>query len=121
MARPFLDEEKIHPAIRDKIASYQSDLLAEVQAAIAANDVVVVGMKQNPFPRQARALLDEKRIPFSYLQYGSYLSMWRRRLALKMWTGWGTFPMIFIKGVLIGGASELKALEQSGELEKLLA
>lgn len=120
MLRPSLAEENIHPAIRDKIVRYQSDLLAEVQAAIAANDVVVVGMKQNPHPRQARALLNKKGIAYTYLEYGSYLTMWRRRLALKMWTGWSTFPMIFIKGVLIGGASDLKALDESGELDKLL-
>ena len=38
-----------------------------------------------------------------------------------MWTGWPTFPMVFIRGVLIGGASELQALVDSGELARLLA
>jgi glutaredoxin-related protein len=38
-----------------------------------------------------------------------------------MWTGWPTFPMVFVKGVLVGGASELERLIASGELEKLLA
>ena len=32
-------------------------------------------------------------IDFYYLEYGSYFSQWHRRLALKMWTGWPTFPM----------------------------
>jgi len=60
-------------------------------------------------------------IPFAYLEYGSYLSEWRRRNALKMWTGWPTFPMIFVRGVLIGGASDLEGLIASGELTKLIA
>lgn len=119
MGRPILDEEKIHPAIRDSISGYQADILEEVQAAIAAHDVVVVGMKQNPFPKRARALLDKKGIAYEYLEYGSYFGMWRRRLALKMWAGWPTFPMIFIKGVLIGGTSDLRALDERGELESL--
>jgi glutaredoxin-related protein len=34
-----------------------------------------------------------------------------------MWTGWPTFPMVFVKGKLIGGGSELKALLALGELE----
>jgi len=49
------------------------------------------------------------------------LSEWRRRLVLKMWTGWPTFPMIFIDGVLIGGFQDLAALVESGELKKQLA
>ena len=46
---------------------------------------------------------------------------WRRRNALKMWTGWPTFPMIFVKGVLIGGATDLERLIDSGELARMLA
>ena len=46
---------------------------------------------------------------------------WRRRTALKMWTGWPTFPMVFVKGMLIGGADDLAKLIASGELKRLLA
>ena len=38
-----------------------------------------------------------------------------------MWTGWPTFPMVFVQGVLVGGASELQALIDSGELKTMLA
>lgn len=117
MPRPILDESRIHPAIRRKIATNHVDIVDEVKAAIAANPVVVVGMAQNPFPRKARKRLDAAGIPYKYLGYGSYLAEWRRRNALKMWTGWPTFPMVFVKGVLIGGASELAKLIESGELK----
>ena len=40
----------------------------------------------------------------------------QERLALKMWTGWPTLPMVFVKGVLVGGASELQRLIESREL-----
>ena len=36
-----------------------------------------------------------------------------------MWTGWSTFPMVFVKGVLIGGADDLERLIQSGELKSM--
>ena len=49
MPRPILDEGYVYPAIRDKLAGRCSDILGEVKAAIAANDIVV-GMKQNPQP-----------------------------------------------------------------------
>jgi len=120
MPRPILDDSKIHPDVRDKIASHNSDIVKEVQAAVADNDVVVVGMAQNPHPRKARRLLDERGIGFKYLEYGSYLGQWRPRTALKMWTGWPTFPMVFVKGTFIGGAADLKRLVESGEIDKLL-
>jgi monothiol glutaredoxin len=121
MFRNTLDEAHIHPAIRDIIANYESDIIREVQSAITADDVVVVGMKQNPFPKRARKALEAAGVPFRYLEYGSYFGDWRRRGALKMWTGWPTFPMVFVKGVLVGGADDVGRLIQSGELKQLLA
>ncbi len=120
MPRHILDESRIHPAIRDKIASSHLDIVREVQEAIAANDVVVVGMAINPAPRRARQFLDAAGVPYKYLTYGSYFGQWRRRSALKMWTGWQTFPMVFVKGTFVGGASDLARLIKSGELKKLL-
>ncbi|OGA70309.1 MAG: glutaredoxin [Betaproteobacteria bacterium RIFCSPLOWO2_12_FULL_68_20] len=118
MPRQVLNEERIHPAVREKVAGYRAEVVKEVQAAIAANDIVVVGMRQNPFPRKARKLLDDAGLAHKYLEYGSYLGEWRPRLALKMWTGWPTFPMVFVKGVLVGGADDLKRLLESGELKR---
>jgi monothiol glutaredoxin len=120
MTRRILDNAHIHPAIREAIATNQVDIVREVQAAVAANDVVVVGMKQNPFSKKARKALDAAGIPHMYLEYGSYLGGWRRRNALKMWTGWPTFPMVFVKGVFVGGASDLSKLIASGEIKAML-
>jgi glutaredoxin-related protein len=114
----ILEEAKIHPAVREKVATYRTELIREVQAAVAANDVVVVGMRQNPAPKRARRALDAAGIPYKYMEYGSYFSEWRRRLGLKMWTGWGTFPMIWVKGVFIGGADDLEKLLKSGEVKR---
>jgi monothiol glutaredoxin len=121
MTRPILAEDHIHPAIRQAISERNADIVREVQGAIAGNDVVVVGMALNPFPKKARKALDAISAPYTYLEYGSYLSQWRRRNALKMWTGWQTFPMVFIKGTLVGGAEELQRLIASGEFARMLA
>jgi glutaredoxin-related protein len=120
MSRPILDESQLHPAIRGRIASHHQDTLREVRDAVAAHDVVVVGMRHNPFCRKARKLLRDAGIAHEYLEYGSYLSEWRRRNALKMWTGWPTMPLVFVKGVLVGGAQDLQQLIASGELKTLL-
>lgn len=111
MSRPLLDESRVHPAIREAMAATHADIVREVEAAVAAHPVVVVGMRQNPFPRKARRLLDAAGVAHHYLEYGSYFSQWRRRLALKMWSGWSTFPMVFVKGVLIGGHDDLAKLD----------
>ena len=121
MPRPILDEAQIHPAIRAKIAGHQQTIVQAVMQAVASNDVVVVGMALNPFPKKARKALDDVGQPYRYLEYGSYFNTWRERTGLKLWTGWPSFPMVFVKGTLVGGATDLQALINSGELRKMLA
>ena len=120
MSRPILDEVHIHAAIREQIATHHIDIIDEVRKAIAAHPVVVVGMTQNPMPKKARKALDAAAIAHHYLEYGSYFNTWRRRNALKMWSGWPTFPMVFVKGVLIGGADDVVRLIASGEIKTML-
>jgi hypothetical protein len=72
MPRPVLDEVRIHPSIREKVANNRVAIVKEVQDAVAANDVVIVGMAINPAPKKARRLLDAAGIPYKYLEYGSY-------------------------------------------------
>lgn len=119
--RHLLPVERLHPAIRESVARRHRDLVEAVEAACAAHPVVVVGLRGNPFVRKARRALDAAGIAHHDLIVGSYLSDWRRRNALKMWTGWPTFPMVFVKGQLVGGADDLGRLLDSGELRQLLA
>src|SRR6478735_4823702 len=119
--REIFPGAKVHPKISDKIASYRKEQVDQVKSLIAAHRVLVVGMAQNPFPKKARRLLDSQGIAYEYLGIGSYLSEWKKRLVLKMWTGWPTFPMIFIDGTLIGGFEDLVPLVEGGELKKQLA
>jgi monothiol glutaredoxin len=121
MPRDTLDETQLHPAIRQRVADLHADVVHNVRAAAASNAVLVVGMAGNPHCRRARRLLERSGLPFHYLGFGSYLSQWRRRNALKMWTGWPTFPMVFVRGQLVGGANDLASLVSSGELQRLLA
>ncbi|HTA92553.1 MAG TPA: glutaredoxin [Polyangiaceae bacterium] len=119
--RDTFPEAKVHPAIQEKIATYREAQVTQVKQLIAAHRVVIVGMSQNPFPKRARRFLDGKGIAYEYLGIGSYMSEWKPRLVLKMWTGWPTFPMIFVDGVLIGGFQDLEKLDASGELGRILS
>lgn len=121
MTRPVLAQSHIHSAIEDQINNFQHDIIAEVQSAIQVHRVVVIGMTQNPVVKTVKQHLEKAGVAYVYLEYGSYFSQWRRRLALKMWTGWPTYPMVFLDGILLGGAQDVKALLQSGELKAMLA
>ena len=111
MTRQILDDSRVHPAIRDRIADEGRVVIAAVEAAVAANAVVVVGMAWNPFPAKARKWLDAAAVSYKYIEYGNYASQWRKRLPLKLWTGWTTFPMIFVDGQFIGGFDNLAKLD----------
>lgn len=117
MSRHVLQEAQIHPAVRNQVAHNHRDIVQEVLDAMAQHDTVVVGMAQNPAVGGVRKALNEAGLQHHYLEYGSYFSQWRRRNALKMWTGWPTFPMVFHKGVLLGGQKDTKALIAQGELK----
>ncbi len=120
MSRQILEQSNIHPAVQATVAENNADIVTEVQEAMASNQIVIVGMAQNPAPKRARKQLDELGLDYAYLEYGNYFKLWRRRNALKMWTGWPSFPMIFVKGTLIGGSSDMRALIESGEFKQLL-
>jgi glutaredoxin-related protein len=120
MIRPVLAESAIHPAIRQRIAELHLPVIKQVQQAIAQHAVVVVGLSGNPFVGKARKALVAAGVAHEYIEFGSYFSQWRLRNALKMWTGWPTFPMVFVRGTLVGGADDLRRLIDSGELQALL-
>ena len=121
MPRNILEDAKIHPNILPVINDSYHEVVDEVTLAIENNVVVVVGMAGNPFCKKAKKILSSQRIAFQYLEYGSYLREWRKRNALKMWTGWKTFPMVFVDGIFIGGAEDLQRLIDANELTTLLS
>ena len=116
--RPLLANDKVSPEVHSIIANFHRGIVDEVSAAVTRERVVVVGMAQNPVVKAARKLLDQEGISYKYLEYGSYFSKWKERLAIKLWAGFPTFPMVFIDGVLVGGNSELVKLKADGKLKK---
>lgn len=116
MQRPVLSSEKLSPQVIAAIAGYHQQTVGEVATAIATHKVVVVGMAMNPFVKKVRAVLSEAGVAFTYLEYGNYFSMWKPRLAIKMWSGWPTYPQVFVDGKLIGGFKETVAALKAGTL-----
>lgn len=118
MDQPRLSADKVGPTARDVIAGFHRSIVDTVSTTVAKDPVVVVGMAQNPVVKKARKLLDGEGIKYTYLEYGSYFSQWKERLAIKLWAGFPTFPMVFMDGSLIGGASELEKLKADGKLKR---
>jgi glutaredoxin-related protein len=119
--RPVLEAQFRAPHVNEHLAKFQSDTLDQVCAAVKEHSVVVVGMSVNTFVKAARKALTAAGIPFTYLEYGGYTSEWKKRLAIKMWSGWPTFPQVFVNGILIGGAKETKDAIADGSLQKRIA
>ncbi|PRQ10074.1 glutaredoxin domain-containing protein [Enhygromyxa salina] len=119
--RPLLGDEHTSDHVRAQIANFHGTIVTEVSTAVERDAVVVVGMATNPFVKKARKALAAANIEFTYLEYGSYTKQWKQRLAIKLWSGWPTYPQVFVRGSLIGGFQELEAALADGSLATRLA
>ncbi|MGH7272085.1 MAG: glutaredoxin domain-containing protein [Polyangiaceae bacterium] len=115
--RPLLEERSVAAAARSAMGGFHAEVVRKVEEAVRRDPVVVVGMAQNPHVRKVREALDKARVAYTYLEFGSYFSRWKERLAVKLWSGWPTFPQVFVRGVLIGGEDLTKAALADGSLK----
>jgi monothiol glutaredoxin len=118
-AKRFPQDKLLPPALAH-LDGFHADVIEEVEKAVSSNDLVVVGMAQNPFVKRARKALEKGGHTFTYLEYGSYLGDWKKRLAIKLWAGWPTFPMVFVKGKLLGGAVDTEKAVADGSIKTYL-
>lgn len=118
MNRSVLPAEKVSEDALTFISGYHQAVVTEVANAVANNKIVVVGMAHNPFVSKARKELQKASLDFKYLEYGNYWSKWKPRLAIKLWSGWPTYPQVFVNGKLIGGFQELKKELSAGKITK---
>jgi glutaredoxin 3 len=73
-----------------------------------------------PYCKKAKALLREKGVDFEDIDITANEDEMREKIG-KITGGKTTVPQIFIDGVHIGGYTDLKALDDSGKLDELLA
>jgi monothiol glutaredoxin len=111
--RKVLSNTHIQDMAMQSMLDFHPQIISEIETTIKNNEWVIVGMKQNPVVSGARKYLNHKNISYEYIEHGSYFSMWKERLAIKLWSGWPTFPQVFHKGSLVGGFSELKKYKDS--------
>src|SRR5271165_2997204 len=119
--RPQLEQRSVTPTALSAMEAFRAEIVREVQEAVRREPVVVVGMAQNPHVRNVRRALDAAGVDYKYLEYGSYLGKWKERLAIKLWSGWPTFPQVFVRSTLIGGEDLTKAAIADGSLKSTMA
>lgn len=76
--------------------------------------VTVYSTDYCPYCVQAKRLLESKNIPYEEVNLSGDD---RGRQAIQEKTGWMTVPIIMIEDELVGGFSELSALDSQGKLE----
>lgn len=72
-----------------------------------------------PFCTRAKSLLKSKGVPFVEIDVTDDAEL--RQKMVEMSGGRRTVPEIFINGKIVGGYDELKALDDQGQLDSMLA
>ena len=84
----------------------------------AAPEVEIYTTMWCPYSHRAKSLLESKRVKFREIDV-TYDPEKRAEMSARA-EGRTTVPQIFIGGRPIGGSEELDALEEAGELDRLL-
>lgn len=71
-----------------------------------------------PFCVSAKRFLDNKGVAYEQIDLTHKPQEMER---IKKETGWRTVPIIMIDGKLIGGYMDMKALDEEGKFDELLA
>jgi glutaredoxin 3 len=80
--------------------------------------ITVYSTQVCPYCNQAKALLTSLQVPFKNVDLSADPDLWEN-LSVKY--NWHTVPMIVIGEEFIGGFSDLKKLQDKGELLKKIA
>jgi glutaredoxin 3 len=81
-------------------------------------EVVMYATRFCPFCMRARALLQQKQVPYREIAVDGNPEA---RKAVMQKSGRNTVPQIWIGEAHVGGCDELMQLERTGELDKMLA
>ena len=81
--------------------------------------VEIYATQSCPYCYRARGLLDRKGVQYELIDVGRDPD--KRARVTQRANGRRTVPQIFIDGKHVGGSDDLRALEQSGRLDPLLA
>lgn len=82
-----------------------------------AAEILIYTKDPCPYCERAIRLLEEKRVSYKEVDLTDKPEEIDR---IKNETGWRTVPIILIGGKLVGGYNDLKALDDEGQLDKMI-
>jgi len=98
------------------------NVVDRIKQQLAANNVVLY-MKGTPdFPQCGFSAAAVQALNAVGAEFG-HVNIFEDpelREALKQYSNWPTYPQLYVKGELIGGADIIREMYQSGELQKVL-
>ncbi|MEN0062694.1 MAG: glutaredoxin [Myxococcota bacterium] len=117
-----MSEIPVTPSVERAREGFHAQTVHRVREAVAKHDIVIVGMGWNPHVRWARqAIVAAGHANLvHYIEIGNYVSRWRERLAVKLWARWPLFPMVFVRGTLLGGNARVRKALTDGTFDRLL-
>lgn len=83
-----------------------------------AAKVTVYSKNPCPYCVAAKNFLEDRGIAFEMIDLTGQMD---EMMKIKNQTGWSTFPIILINGKVIGGYTDLRQLDEDGQLESMLA
>lgn len=99
------------------------ETIDRIKEQIESNDVILY-MKGSPempqcgFSSRSAQILNTFDVDYAYVDVLSNPDI---RQVLPQYAQWPTFPQLYIKGELIGGADIIAELYESGELNEMIA
>jgi glutaredoxin-related protein len=103
------------------------DVIAEIEAEIKANKILIYTYALSPFSTEAVAILESSGYDFEKIELGAewfllggFNSVKRVSLSKYADSGATSLPKVFIGGKCIGGCAELSSAVESGEFNELV-
>lgn len=97
-----------------------TDLLTNLSIKIETDTIVVLDMSNGTYMEKIQSIFRMKGLEIDLQEFGTPFTKKNEREAIKAWSGWQTFPQIFVNGYLIGGYIELKKSFDDGSLDKII-
>ena len=113
---------KIHALISEeaqaRLSDFHQPLIEQLQQEIHSHDIVVVGLAYQPSTQRVIKELNKLDCLTQCIEISPWIGSSEKRLAIKIWSGWPSFPQIFVRGMLIGGELELGNFVASGDFNR---
>lgn len=91
----------------------------QVQQLIASDTIVIFSKKKCPYCKMAKEVFDSLKKKYTAIELDEREDGDEIQSILGELTGARTVPRVFVKGVCLGGGTDVKKLYEKGEIQKM--